>query len=64
MVRRTDRPAMTIAVDMEGKAIKQTNLNLAVRKLVSRVFSSPESKVPVRYYYAMVHVNVFKAVYL
>ena len=29
MVRSTDRPAMTIAVDLGRKATKQTKLNLA-----------------------------------
>ena len=33
MVRLTDRPAMTIAVDLGRKATKQTNLSIQILKL-------------------------------
>ena len=45
MVRRTDRPAMTIAVDLERKATKQTNKPAevgGVENAKSKYFSKSE----------------------
>ena len=35
MVRLTDRPAMTIAVDLGGKATKQTNIGQYIKTIFS-----------------------------